>query len=258
MTTSLDIHSGRLAGLRSFVTGGGSGIGAGIVGLFRDLGAEVCSADLSGGDIEVDVTSAASVRDGITKAVESLGGLDVVVCNAGIPIVGSIDALEEDTWDRGFDVNVKGVYLTAKYAWSELAKSKGTILATASAVGLVASPGQPAYCASKAAVGMLIRTIALEGAPLGIRANSVCPGFTRTPLVDRFFTAAEDYAAAEADAIRLHPLGRLGTTSDIAQAFAFLASREASWITGASLPVDGGMSAGLWSPQDSDAVPQRL
>lgn len=250
--------SGRLDGIRAIVTGGASGIGAAVVERFAAEGAAVLAADIEGGDLPMDVTSSASVAAAIADAVDRVGGLDVVVCNAGVSIVGELATLDEDAWDRGMAINLKGVFLTVKHAWPHLVRSRGAVLATASAVGLVGSGGQAAYCASKAGVAMLMRALALEGAPFGVRANSICPGFTVTPHLERFFAATGDPAHARHAAESIHPLGCLGEPVDIAEAFVYLAAPSGRWVTGVSLPVDGGMTAGLWSGGAGDAVPETL
>lgn len=194
----------------------------------------------------LDVRSAAIVETAVAAAVDRLGGLDTVVCNAGRPVVGPVHELSEAEWDDGLATNLKGVYLTAKAAWPHLVATHGSITSTASAVGLWGSQGQPAYCAAKAAVVMLTKCLALDGARDGIRANCVCPGFVETPMLERFLDAQPDPVAARSAATGLHPLGRLGTPRDIADALVFLASDEAEWVTGTALVVDGGLTSGIW------------
>jgi NAD(P)-dependent dehydrogenase (short-subunit alcohol dehydrogenase family) len=237
--------SGRLAGKRALVTGGASGIGAAIVERFRQEGAEVVAADLAGGELTMDVRSSSSVEAGFEAAVERLGGLDAVVCNAGVPAVGAAHELDEGAWDEALATNLRGVFLTARTAWPHLRESRGSIAATASVVGLWASAGQAAYCAAKAAVVMLTKCLALDGASAGIRANCVCPGFVETPMLERFLAAQPEPELARSGATALHPLGRLGVPADVADAFVYLASDEASWVTGTALVVDGGLTAGV-------------
>jgi NAD(P)-dependent dehydrogenase (short-subunit alcohol dehydrogenase family) len=235
----------RLAGKRAFVTGGASGIGAETVRRFREEGAEVVAADLAGGDLELDVRSRASVEAGVARAVELLGGLDTLVCNAGRPIVGTVAELDESDWDDGLATNLKSIYLCARAAWPHLERARGAICVTASMVGIWGSQNQAAYCASKAAAIMLVKCLALDGAHVGIRANCICPGFTATPMLERFVSEqpdAEGFRAALAASI---PLGRLGAPRDLADAFVYLASDEAAWVTGTALTVDGGTTAGI-------------
>jgi NAD(P)-dependent dehydrogenase (short-subunit alcohol dehydrogenase family) len=236
----------RLQGKRVLITGGGSGIGAAIAERFRVEGATVVVADLDGGDLVVDVASRASVDAAVAEAVERLGGLDTLVCNAGRPVVGAVHELDEADWDLGLATNLKSIFLCARASWPHLTESRGSIAITASVVGLWGSGGQAAYCASKAGAVMLAKCLALDGAKAGIRANCVCPGFTETPMLERFLGAQPEPGAARVGATALHPLGRLGRPSDVADAFVYLASDEASWVTGSALVVDGGLTSGIW------------
>ena len=236
----------RLNGKRVLVTGGASGIGAAIVERFREEGARVVVGDLRGGDVELDVRSAASNRAAVAFTVEQLGGLDTVVCNAGRPATGTAIDTSEADWDDAMAVNAKGIYLAARAAWPHLEASHGAILATASITAISATQNQAAYCASKAAAVMLIKCLALDGAKAGVRAACVLPGFTRTPMLEQWADGQPDPAAARAGAAAMHPLGRLGEPADIAAAFVYLASDDASWVTGTALVVDGGLTTGLW------------
>ena len=235
----------RLEGKRVLITGGGSGIGSAIAQRFREEGAEVVAADLAGGDIPLDVRWRTSVDAAVEGTVQRLGGIDTLVCNAGRPVVGSVHELDEADWDDGLATNLKGIFLCARAAWPHLAESRGSIAITASVVGLWGSGGQAAYCASKAGAVMLAKCLALDGAPAGVRANCVCPGFVETPMLERFLAEQPDPEAARAGATALHPLGRLGRPADVAEAFVYLCSDEASWVTGSALVVDGGFSSGL-------------
>jgi NAD(P)-dependent dehydrogenase (short-subunit alcohol dehydrogenase family) len=236
----------RLDGKKALVTGGASGIGAAIASRFRDEGAAVVVADVAGGDVQCDVRSRESVERAIADSASRLGGLDTLALNAGRPIVGTLHELDEEDWDDGLTTNLKGLYLCTKAAWPLLAEAGGSITITASVVGLWGSQNQAAYCASKAGAVMLAKCLALDGAKEGIRANCVCPGFVQTPLLERFLAEQEDPEATRAGATRLHPLGRLGAPLDIAEAFVYLASDDAAWVTGGALVVDGGLTAGIW------------
>ncbi len=236
----------RLQGKRAFVTGGASGIGAEVARRFREEGAAVVVADLAGGDVACDVRSAGSVAEAVGTAVDRLGGLDTVVLNAGRPVVGTLHELDEADWDDGLATNLKSIYLCTRAAWPHLREGGGSIAITASVVGLWGSQNQAAYCASKAAAVMLARCIALDGAKDGIRANCICPGFVETPLLERFLAEQDDPDAARAGATALHPLGRLGRPLDVADAFVYLCSDEAAWVTGTALVVDGGLTSGIW------------
>ena len=222
------------------------GIGAAVVRRFQEEGAGVVSADLKGGDVVCDVRSSEQVDAAVAETVERLGGLDTLVCNAGRTVVGKLHELPEEDWDDGFDVNLKGIYRCVRSAWAHLAESGGTITSTASVVGIWASEGQAAYCATKAGMIMLTKCMALEGAREGIRANCVCPGFTDTPLLQTFMAQQDDPEALREAAVGLHPVGRLGTAEDIADSIVFLSSDESSWVTGVDLRVDGGLATGIW------------
>jgi len=251
----------RLRGKVALVTGAGSGIGARTAERFAEEGARVACADLRGDaarataaglggeaiGLELDVTSPAAIAAGLEAVAGRFGGLDVVVNNAGVTIVGAAHALEEADWDRELDTNLKSVYLVSKAAWPLLAaRGGGAILNTASIAGLWAIPDDAAYCASKAGVIMLTKCMALDGAKAGIRVNCVCPGFIQTPMIDGYFADQPDPDAARAFAASIHPLGTLGRPGDIADGFVYLASDEASWVTGTALVVDGGLTSGIW------------
>jgi NAD(P)-dependent dehydrogenase (short-subunit alcohol dehydrogenase family) len=235
----------RLQGKRVLITGGASGIGSAVAQRFREEGAAVVAADLAAGDMPLDVRSRASVDAAVEGTVERLGGIDTLVCNAGRPVVGAVHELDEADWDDGLATNLKGIFLCARAAWPYLVESRGSIAITASVVGLWGSGGQAAYCAAKAGAVMLAKCLALDGAPAGIRANCVCPGFVETPMLERFLAGQPEPEAARAGATALHPLGRLGRPADIADAFVYLVSDESSWVTGSALVVDGGLTSGL-------------
>jgi len=255
----------RLRGKAAFITGGGSGIGRAIAQRFAGEGASVMVADIRAdaaaqtaqmiaadgaraASVYVDVTDADAVQSAVARTADELGGIDVVVNNAGITIVGAAHELSAEQWDRELSINLKSVYLVSRAAWSHLqARGGGSIVSTASIAGLWAIPDDAAYCASKAAVIMLTKCMALDGAREQIRANCVCPGFVQTPMIDGYFDDQPDPQAARRFATGLHPLGRLGEPVDIADAFVYLASDEARWVTGTALVVDGGLTSGIWA-----------
>jgi NAD(P)-dependent dehydrogenase (short-subunit alcohol dehydrogenase family) len=255
------VKNERLTGAIALVTGAGSGIGKETALRFANEGALVAAADVRGETVRatadeigtgalpllMDVTRAESIGEAMKSILEHFGGIDVVVNNAGVTIVGAAHALAEDDWDRELATNLKSIYLVSREAWPHLvARGGGAILNTASIAGIWAIPADAAYCASKAGAIMLTKCMALDGAKAGIRVNCVCPGFTETPMIEGYFADQPDPEAARAFATGLHPLGRLGKPRDIADAFVYLASADAAWVTGAALVVDGGLTSGIW------------
>lgn len=219
-----------LEGKRVVVTGGTSGIGEATVRRFRDEGARVVSIALDG-EIECDVADAAQVE----RAFEQIGELDVLIANAGISIPRPFVEIGEDDWRRVLDVNLTGVFFCAQQAAKRM--DDGVILMTASTNGLVGHELYAGYNASKAGVILLAKTMARELAPR-IRVNAVCPGYVLTPMQRAEYT---DEMLAEVDATI--PLGRHAQPEEIAALFAFLASDEAGYITGAVVTIDGGETA---------------
>jgi len=251
--------TGRLEGARIAITGAATGIGRAVALRCVQEGARVAILDIDGPAattaarevgaelaMALDVTDAAAVRDAIAAVADSLGGLDGVVNNAGIPMVGAVHELAEDDWDRVLAVNLKGIYLVSSAAWPYLRIGGGSIVSTASIAGMWGTEGQAGYAAAKAAAIMLTKCMALDGARAGIRVNCVSPGFTRTPLLERYLSDQPDPAAAHDAVSARHPLGRLGEPLDIANAFVYLLSDEAAWVTGTNLVVDGGLTSGIW------------
>lgn len=255
----------RLADKTALVTGGGSGIGRETAMRLAAEGAKVLVTDIAGDRAEetakligdagrtalasrMDVTRAADAEAALGQMASEWGGVDIVINNAGVTIVGSAHTLEEADWDKELSINLKSVYIVSKAAWPHLeAQGGGAIVSTASIAGIWAIPDDAAYCASKAGVIMLTKCMALDGAKAGIRVNCVCPGFIQTPMIDGYFADQPDPDAARTFAAGIHPLGRLGEPLDIADAFVYLASDEARWVTGTALTVDGGLTAGIWS-----------
>lgn len=257
----------RLLGKRTIITGAGSGIGTAIAERFVAEGARVAIADRNlaaaevvaarlragGGEaiaIEADVSSAASTAAMVETGVAAFGGLDVLVCNAGIVHPADADAVStpEEAWDATISVNLKSVYLGAKYSVPAIERSGGGAIVTiASIVALLGShPSQIAYTASKGGVVAMSRELAVDLARRNIRVNAVLPGVTATEMAKRI---VRDDAAYQQR--RQHiPMGRLGLPEEIAALTAFLASDEASYITGQAIPVDGGMVGAYLTPPD--------
>ena len=253
----------RLAGRNAVVTGAASGIGRETALRFAQEGAAVVCADLDaegagtvaaeiagkGGAAHAagaDITSEADAARLAEEALAALGGIDVLVNNAGVTILGGVAELTEADWQREIDINLSGAYRVTKAIWPHLAEAGGgTILSTASIAGVVGVRQDAAYVASKAGLIMLTRCMALDGAPLGIRANCVCPGFVHTPMFEDYLAEQADPEASLARCAGRTPLGRIGTTRDIADGFVYLASDDARWITGTALVIDGGLTIGL-------------
>jgi NAD(P)-dependent dehydrogenase (short-subunit alcohol dehydrogenase family) len=252
---------GRLAGRTALITGAGSGIGREAARLFAAEGANVVVADreqaagletvgavvAAGGRarfVVVDVAIAAQVEAAVAESERAYGGLHVLFNNAGIfpGADGSPVDTPEDVFDQVMRVNLKGVFLGCKYGIPALLRAGGgSIINTASFVAVVgAATSQVAYTASKGGVLAMTREIAVEYARQGIRANSLCPGPVNTPLLAEFLAAP----AARARRFVHIPMGRLAEATEIANAALFLASDEASFVTGVTLPVDGGYTAG--------------
>ncbi|HKV46022.1 MAG TPA: SDR family oxidoreductase, partial [bacterium] len=198
-----------------------------------------------GGFIAADVAVAADCERAVRDCRVRFGRLDILFNNAGVELVAPLVETAEADWDRVLGVNLKGIYLMSRAAIPVLAAGGGgMIINTASQLALVGARSFAAYTASKGAALNLTRSMALECAPLGIRVNALCPGAIDTPLLRRQFAGERRGPQGTLDdLIRLHPLGRLGRPEEVAAAALFLASDEASFVTGSALVVDGGYTA---------------
>jgi len=243
----------RLRGKIALVTGFGSGLGRAIAILFAREGASVMGTSTTdakgketlevikrnGGKARFRVGDVRKTQDRkmvVEEAVANFGGLEIVVNSAGVRTNGSITEISEEDWDRTVDTNLKGVFVVSRLAIPEMVKRGGGVIINISArSGITGQAGRAAYCASKGALITLTEAMAEDHAPQKIRVNCICPGPTRTPMVD---TSTPEKLARYAKRV---PLGRIGEADDIARAAVYLTSDEASHVTAAILPVDGGM-----------------
>jgi NAD(P)-dependent dehydrogenase (short-subunit alcohol dehydrogenase family) len=255
------MSNGRIAGKRAIITGAGMGIGRATAIRFAQEGARVGLIDInrvaldevvsritdSGGEalpLIADVSREDQVSHAVDQAVARWGGLDIVVANAGIELVGEdarVHELAKEVWDRTVGVNLTGVFLACKHGIRALLTSGGgSVVCTASPTGLFGcAPTYSAYSASKAGVYGLTRVMANDYARLGIRVNCVIPGFTNTPMTTYFMQNDEEREGL----LQSIPLGRPGEAEEVAAVMLFLASDEASYVTGAAWASDGGMTA---------------
>ncbi|HEX9727294.1 MAG TPA: SDR family NAD(P)-dependent oxidoreductase [Gemmatimonadales bacterium] len=239
------------------ISGGSRGIGLAAANLFATEGARVVLASRNAESgaaavaaipaarfVTTDVRVAAACERAVHQAAVP-DGLQVLINNAGVIYRDrDVGATTEAEWDETFEVNVKGAFLMSKYALPALRASRGTIVNVASYVGLVGFAGAAAYSASKAALVNLTRTMALDHAEDGIRVNCVCPGSVATDMIFDAWAAFPNPDEARLRWEAKHPLRRIATPEEVAKAIVFLASDDATFITGVALPVDGGITAG--------------
>ena len=248
--------SERLAGRRVIVTGAATGIGRAVAAAAAAEGARVVIADLAEDAgrtaalelgpavrfIHCDVADEASVASMTAEAVDWLGGLDGLVNNAGLQLAGPLANFETRGWDRLMAVNVRGVFLATREAVPHLkAAGGGSIVNTASLAAKRGGPGISAYAASKGAVMAFTTATALELAPHGIRANSVCPGFIDTPFNQPAIDFMGGRAAQAALVKQMVPLGRQATAEEVAPLYVYLLSEESAYVTAQALSIDGGV-----------------
>ncbi len=236
----------RLAGRVALVTGAASGIGAACASRFAAEGATVVGADItSGPDVErVDVSVGDDVAALVASIMDTHGRLDIVLNAAGVAGGGAVHLIDETEWERIIDVNLKGTYLVGRHAVGPMmAQRSGSIINIASVEGLEGAEGGSAYNASKGGVVLLTKNMAMDYGRLGIRVNCICPGFIETPMMAAVMEL--ELMAQVRDRWRdQHALGRFGKATEIASAAAFLASDDASFVSGHALVVDGGFTAG--------------
>ncbi|GBC77918.1 Dihydroanticapsin 7-dehydrogenase [bacterium HR08] len=243
-----------MSGKRVLVTGASSGIGRATAERFLEAGAEVtlvgrreaALAEVAAPYPERAHILVADLADErqcelcLERAVAKMGGLDVLVNAAGILKSGSLETTSLQLWDEMMRINLRSIFYLMKLAVPHLEKTRGAIVNVSSVTGLRSFPGVLAYCVSKAALDQLTRCAALELAPKGIRVNAVNPGVVRTNLHRAGGMSEEEYAAFLQRSTTTHPLGRVGEPREVAELIYFLASDRASWITGATVSIDGG------------------
>jgi NAD(P)-dependent dehydrogenase (short-subunit alcohol dehydrogenase family) len=250
----------RLEGKSALISGGASGIGNAIARLFLEEGARVVITDFNAtalaqavaelepfgqvSGVVGDVRSMADAAHAVSETVARHGHLDTLVCNAGITSVSHIEDLEEDEWDRVLTTNVKGMYTLVKHAVPHLkAAGGGTIVTLGSEMGIVAVPESPAYNASKGAVMMFTKSIALDLIRYNIRVNALCPGITRTPLLQAEVDNSADPEKTAAEQAVWAPIMRTADPREIAHGALWLASDDSSFAVGSNLVIDGGYTA---------------
>jgi 2-keto-3-deoxy-L-fuconate dehydrogenase len=244
-------------GIRAIVTGGASGIGLATARLLTERGATVACLDLIDPPeplfgVRADVRDDAQVRTAVGQAVEHLGGLDVLVNNAGIGAQGTVEDNDEDEWNNVFQVNVFGMVRTARAALPHLRRSEhAAIVNTCSIAATVGLPSRALYSATKGAVLSLTLAMAADHIREGIRVTCVNPGTADTPWIGRLLDAAADPEAERAALEARQPTGRLVSAQEVAAAIAYLASPLASATTGTALAVDGGMDGLRLRPDES-------
>jgi NAD(P)-dependent dehydrogenase (short-subunit alcohol dehydrogenase family) len=241
----------------AIVTGGGTGIGAAIA---RRLAADGFGVCVTGrrreplDEVAAETGALAAVADtadpeaaaaAVAAATDAFGRLDLLVCNAGIGVGGTVEEQTPEGWDAVLGTNLTGAFLSCRAAMPELVKTKGSIVTISSDSGLRAAPGSAAYCTAKAGLIMLTKCIALDYGPLGVRANCICPGWVRTPMADAEMDELAELRGTDREGAyglvaAPVPLGRPGNPEEIASAVAWLASDEAGFTTGAVIAIDGG------------------
>lgn len=252
----------RLVGKSAVITGASTGIGRACALRFAREGARLVLADVQDAEgealrdeiergggaccyLHTNVARRSDAERAIDHCVERYGGIDILFCNAGVTLPKPLHESSDAEIEQLLGVNLMAVLYAARHAIPlMLAQSSGgTMLFTASKTGLVAQTDSPVYCASKGAVVMLAKALALDYATRGIRVNALCPGIIDTPMLRQFAGSRPDPAAAWASYAEAQPMGRLGTADECADAALWLVSGEASFITGVALPIDGGFTA---------------
>ena len=239
---------GRLAGKVALITGAGSGLGAASAERFAEEGATVVGVDLRGATLKADVSDEASIEAAVAETISQHGRIDVLYANAGVASVGQVHETSLAEWQRVLDVNLTGVFLSARAVLGDmLARGSGSILLQSSISAVSGYRSLAAYSAAKGGVVALARQMAADYSERGVRVNAITPGTVVTALVEAVYAeragSAEAGAAELAERGRRVPMRHLGAVEDVANLALFLASDESKWITGAVYPVDGGATA---------------
>jgi NAD(P)-dependent dehydrogenase (short-subunit alcohol dehydrogenase family) len=249
----------RLKGKTAIVTGAGSGIGQACAQAFAREGARVVlvgrrreylkqtAANIQRDVLfcEGDVSKIADVNRVYSQTIERFGGVEILVNCAAVLHAGTAETQTDEEWDETFNINVRGLWLMSREAIAPMRKAGGgSIVNLSSVLGLMGARSRAAYSASKGAVTSLTKSMALDLAHEQIRVNCICPGIVETELVADFIRNSPDPELTKKRRTELHPLGRFGQPSDIANMAVYLASDESIWVTGAAMPVDGGYLAG--------------
>jgi NAD(P)-dependent dehydrogenase (short-subunit alcohol dehydrogenase family) len=242
-----------LAGRVAVVTGAGRGIGAATAAVLAERGARVAAldldvesaqavvADLDGLAVGCDITDEGSVRAALDRVREALGGVAILVNNAGVNTYFDPGAMTVEDWEGAFAVDLRGAWLCVKHALADLRAADGaSVVNVASIHATLTSPGMFPYAAAKAGLVGMTRSLALDLGPDGIRVNAVSPGFTRTRLVEEWLEQQPDPEAARATVTRAHAIGRMVEPEEVGRLIAFLASDDAAAITGTEIRIDGG------------------
>jgi NAD(P)-dependent dehydrogenase (short-subunit alcohol dehydrogenase family) len=244
------------------ITGAGSGIGRACAIEFAREGAQVVIADINlnsaeetaalikayGGNafaVEADVSNPASVQKLVDETISSFSNVHALVNNAAIQVNKTAEDTTFEEWNQQLSINLGGVFLCSKYFLPHLRKTKGNIVNMSSVNGFFVEPTCAGYCATKAAIIGLTKAMAIDHGNEGIRVNCICPGYIDAGLAEGYFQSQPDPAKARIEAGKLHALWRIGKPEEVGRVAVFLASDDASFVTGSSFVVDGGFGSGL-------------